>query len=109
MKRILQPITDSRLIVAKGLLFFVLGVLAVAVIAAKSHDVQLVVLTLFAAWAFCRFYYFAFYVIEKYVDPSYRFDGLYAFLGYLWSRRRSLSKSTKVGYSQVETPTANQR
>jgi hypothetical protein len=25
---------------------------------------------------FCRFYYFAFYVIEHYVDPGYRFSGL---------------------------------
>ena len=26
-------------------------------------------------WSFCRLYYFAFYVIERYVDSSYRFSG----------------------------------
>jgi len=32
-------------------------------------------------------YYFAFYVIEKYVDPTYRFAGLWSFLRYAMSRR----------------------
>ena len=41
-----------------------------------------------AVWCFCRFYYFAFYVIEHYVDPGYRFSGLGSFVGYLLSKRR---------------------
>jgi len=39
-------------------------------------------------WAFCRFYYFAFYVIQHYVDPSYRFSSLLSFLHYVISKRR---------------------
>ena len=39
-------------------------------------------------WCFCRFYYFAFYVIEKYVDPSYKFSGLGSFAKYLFTRPR---------------------
>jgi hypothetical protein len=39
-------------------------------------------------WSFCRFYYFAFYVLERYVDPSYRFSGLWS-LGVYLARRRS--------------------
>jgi hypothetical protein len=39
-------------------------------------------------WAFCRFYYFAFYVIEHYVDASYRFSGLLSLLHYAISKRR---------------------
>ncbi len=34
------------------------------------------ILLAIAVWAFCRAYYFAFYVIEKYIDPRFRFDGL---------------------------------
>jgi hypothetical protein len=41
-----------------------------------------------AIWSFCRFYYFAFYVIEKYVDSSYRFAGLTSFARYLIAQRR---------------------
>ena len=38
-----------------------------------------------AVWCFARSYYFAFYVIEHYVDPGFRFAGLddaqrYAFM-----------------------------
>jgi len=36
-----------------------------------------------ALWSFCRFYYFAFYVIEHYVDPGWRFSGLWSFFLYL--------------------------
>ncbi|PYJ02161.1 MAG: hypothetical protein DME25_16745, partial [Verrucomicrobia bacterium] len=41
-----------------------------------------------SVWCFCRCYYFAFYVIEHYVDPGYRFSGLWSFVGYLCSKRR---------------------
>ena len=45
-----------------------------------------VLLTL-TIWCFCRFYYFAFYVIEHYVDPGHRFSGLFSFAKYLISKR----------------------
>ena len=35
-----------------------------------------------------RAYYFAFYVIERWVDPSYKFSGLGHFLTYLWRSRK---------------------
>jgi hypothetical protein len=41
-----------------------------------------------AIWSFCRFYYFAFYVIQHYVDPDYRFSGLFSFADYMVRRQR---------------------
>jgi len=38
-------------------------------------------------WSFCRAYYFAFYVIERYVDPRFKFSGLFSALKYLATRR----------------------
>lgn len=38
-------------------------------------------------WAFARAYYFAFYVIEHYVDRRYRFSGLFDFALYLLKLR----------------------
>jgi hypothetical protein len=35
-----------------------------------------------------RAYYFAFYVIQHYVDPGYRFSGLFSFLRYFLRSRR---------------------
>jgi hypothetical protein len=45
-------------------------------------------LLILAIWCFCRFYYFAFYVLERYVDPSYKFSGLISFVGYFLRGRR---------------------
>ena len=40
-----------------------------------------------AIWCFCRSYYFAFYVIEHYIDGEYKFAGLWSFVRYLLTRR----------------------
>ena len=40
------------------------------------------------SWAFCRAYYFAFYVIEHYADPGYKFAGLVDFAKYLFKRQK---------------------
>ena len=40
-------------------------------------------------WGFCRAYYFAFYVIERWVDPKFKFSGLGHFLAYAWRRMRN--------------------
>jgi len=36
----------------------------------------------------CRSYYFAFYVIEHYMDADFKFSGLGSFACYLWRRRK---------------------
>jgi hypothetical protein len=33
-----------------------------------------------AVWCFARAYYFAFYVLEAYVDPRFRYRGLWSLL-----------------------------
>jgi hypothetical protein len=53
----------------------------------KSPTLRTAALLAIAIWSFCRLYYFAFYVIEKYVDSSYRFAGLGSFVLYLLRRR----------------------
>lgn len=46
-----------------------------------------VILQALMIWAWARAYYFAFYVIEHYLDPRYRFSGLLDFLRYAVRRR----------------------
>ena len=48
-------------------------------------------------WASCRAYYFAFYVIQHYVDPSYRFSGLIDFFRYALSGRQSGDHANQGG------------
>jgi hypothetical protein len=77
-----------RWIIVKAVLFLILGVAAVALILYGNPDWRTAVLLAVAIWSFCRLYYFAFYVIEKYVDPAYKFSGLISFLKYCLRRRR---------------------
>jgi hypothetical protein len=79
---------DARLIYLKGFLFLVSGILAVAGLLIESPTVRTAFLLGIAIWSFCRLYYFMFYVIEKYVDGSYRFAGIHSFLLYLLRKRR---------------------
>ena len=83
----MKELTDPRWIKAKGLLFLFAGVLAGALLLIESPRVKTAVLLLVTVWCFCRAYYFAFYVLERYVDPSFRFSGLGSALRYLWRRR----------------------
>ena len=78
---------SRRLIIAKGFLFLTLGILASAILLAQTRNLQVAVLLAIAVWAFCRFYYFAFYVIEHYVDSGYRFSGLSSFAFFIIRRR----------------------
>jgi hypothetical protein len=75
-------LTDPRMLWLKGGLFLLLGVLCGGLLIAQMPNVTTVILLTLAIWAFCRAYYFAFYVIEHYVDPDYRFAGLLDFARY---------------------------
>jgi len=81
-------IHDPRVLWAKFALFIALGLLAVGLALALFPSVQLALLIAVTVWAFCRAYYFAFYVIEHYVDSKYRYSGLASFVRYALQRRR---------------------
>lgn len=81
-------IKSPRLIIVKGFLFLLLGMMAVSVVLLEVFNWRIVFGLTLAIWAFCRFYYFAFYVVQHYIDPSFKFAGLGSVFLYLWSRRR---------------------
>ena len=72
----------------KGILFLVIGIACAVLLLLDNLKWQTGVLLALAVWSFCRFYYFAFYVIEKYVDPGCKFSGLLDFAKYLLRRRK---------------------
>ena len=88
MIEIMKDLTNPFWIKLKGLLFLFIGIAAVILLFLDSPTLKTAVLLALAIWSFCRFYYFAFYVIEKYVDPRYKFSGLISFMRYLLQRRR---------------------
>lgn len=87
----MSSVLSKRLIFLKAVLFIVIGVVSGGLILVESPRWQTLGLLLAAIWAFCRAYYFAFYVIEKYVDPSFRFAGLGSALRYLLGGRKKNS------------------
>ena len=84
----MKDLTDPRWIKVKGILFLAVGVLASALLIFEAPTLRVAVLLVISVWCFCRAYYFAFYVIEKYLDPGYRFSGLWSAARYLCSRKR---------------------
>ena len=72
----------------KLVLFVLIGLTASALILVQMPNWRIALLLALAIWAFCRTYYFAFYVIEKYIDPSFRFSGLFSVLRYLWQKNQ---------------------
>jgi hypothetical protein len=86
----MTEIRDPRLLWLKFGLFLLVGVLAFGLAILLLPSFKLAGLMAIAIWAFCRAYYFAFYVIERYIDPSYRFAGLSSLLVYVLRRRRGL-------------------
>ncbi len=85
----MRDLTDPRWIKFKGILFFFVGVLAATLLIMEAPTTKVVALLGIAIWCFCRAYYFAFYVIEKYVDSSFRFSGLWSALKFLCARRKN--------------------
>lgn len=79
----MSDLTNPKLIKLKGGLFLIIGVLSSALLLAHAPTTTVALLLVIAIWSFCRFYYFAFYVIQHYVEPEFRFSGLWAFAKYL--------------------------
>jgi hypothetical protein len=85
---IMPDITSPTLLWIKFGLFVLVGLLASALALFLFPDLRLALLMGIAIWAFARAYYFAFYVIECYIDPSFKFAGLGEFLRYALRKRR---------------------
>lgn len=84
----MRDLSSARWIIIKGFLFLLIGIIAAVLIFLIEPDWKMALLLALVIWSFCRFYYFAFYVIEKYVDPTYKFSGLISFVKYMLRRRR---------------------
>jgi hypothetical protein len=86
----MADLKNPKVIYFKGFLFLALGCLAAGLLAWETWSIKTTVLLVLAIWGFCRAYYFAFYVIQYYVDASFRFSGLWSFARYL-ARRRNIA------------------
>lgn len=84
----MADLKSPALLYFKGLLMLLCGMLAAGLLVAQLPDWPSVALLAIAIWGFCRAYYFAFYVIDHYVDPGSRYAGLVAFFREHLAKRR---------------------
>ena len=102
----MNDLTSGKWMYAKAAMFLLIGLTCAALLIAQSPTIKTVALLAIAIWAFCRAYYFAFYVIEKYVDSSYRFSGLLSFARYLFCNQESKSDASVPTKSRNATESA---
>lgn len=81
-------LTNPRWIIAKGVLFAVIVVMSGVGIILHDDPWYELALLLICLWAACRFYYFLFYVLERYVGVEGRYAGLWDLGVRLWRGRR---------------------
>ena len=73
---------------AKGFLLLVLGLLSAGAILIESQNIRTILLLIITIWAFCRFYYYLFYVLEKYIGRDQKYAGILDALKYILRRRQ---------------------
>jgi hypothetical protein len=79
---------SKRWIVAKGIMFLAIAILAAALVLRQLPSLWVAALLAIIMWAAARFYYFLFYVLHHYVDPSLRYSGIAALISQILARRR---------------------
>lgn len=79
---------SKRWIVAKGIMFLGIAVLAAVLVLVQLPSLSVAALLLIMMWAAARFYYFLFYVLQTYVDPSLKYSGIIALASEMLARRR---------------------
>src|SRR5262245_43041364 len=82
-----RDLSSRGWIVAKGLLFLLIAASTGALIWIDRPTLRVAALVALLAWSSARFYYFLFYVLEKYVDPRLRYAGILALLRTIVGRR----------------------
>ena len=81
--KLTDDLKSARLIHLKGWLFLLLGLLGAAGILLESPHLRTAVLLAIAVWSFCRFYYYLFYVLERYLGKDRPYAGIWDALRFI--------------------------
>jgi hypothetical protein len=79
----MKDLQNPKWMYLKAAVFLLIGLTSGVLIIAANPTLQTAILLALIIWSFCRVYYFAFYVVEKYIDPQFKFSGLFAALRYI--------------------------
>ena len=67
---------NPRAIIVKGVMFLAITLFCFGYLVSETKNFKTALVAGILIWAAARFYYFLFYVIEKYVDPSFKYSGV---------------------------------
>jgi hypothetical protein len=85
----MRDLQSKRWIIAKGVAFLGIAVATAALLLNDAPTPRTAVLLALLVWSASRFYYFLFYVLERYVDPRLRYSGIAALVRATVLRRKS--------------------
>jgi hypothetical protein len=83
----MSDLRSKRWIVVKGFMFLAIAAIAGVLLLFESQTIRTAILLALLVWAACRFYYFIFYVLERYVDSSLRYAGIIALVRAILAKR----------------------
>lgn len=72
----------------KAIGFVLIAFLCALGLMLRSMRIETAVLILLMVWASARAYYFCFYVIERYINPEFKYAGLSSALAFLLNSDR---------------------
>ena len=84
----MSDLRSPKLMCLKGVLLLLIGVIASGLLLLEHPSLKVAALLGLAIWGFARAYYFAFYVIERYIDPKFKFAGLWSVARHVMLRGR---------------------
>lgn len=82
--KLLDDIKSEKVLHLKGFLFLALGIVAASLLLYDNLSIRTIALLMITIWAFCRFYYFLFYVLEKYAGRDRKYAGIIDAIAYLF-------------------------
>ena len=84
----MSDLRNPRLMLLKAILFLAIASIAAGLILIDAPTLKTAALLLLIAWSCARAYYFAFYVITNYIDPTYKYAGLFSAIRYFAARSK---------------------
>ncbi|MGJ8638616.1 MAG: hypothetical protein ACSHYA_04420 [Opitutaceae bacterium] len=85
--KLFSDIKSKRLLILKGLLFLLVALLAGVGLLLESLRWETLLLLMIFAWSACRFYYFLFYVLERYAGRERKYAGIFDELKHLFRKK----------------------
>ena len=83
----LRDLKSSRLMYVKAGLFVLAAGMSGLMLLLQRPSWTTLALISILTWCAARSYYFAFYVAQRYVDPTFRFSGLWALVAHFVLRK----------------------